>query len=118
MNTTEVDLKTPTYEDNLRGAEALLAQVREGLTATQVAEVGDAGALQVVDDTCIDGLADQRIVEQGGADADRTGTGNQEFNRIRGAGDAALADDRHLVAFRFLINLMHLEQGDRLDRRA
>lgn len=39
MNTTEVDLKTPTYEDNLRGAEALLAQVREGLTATQVAEV-------------------------------------------------------------------------------
>lgn len=75
-------------------------------------------ALHIVADALVDFLADQRVVEQGGADADGAGSGDQEFQGIFGGHDAALADDRDIVFFGDLVDLMGLQHGDGFDGRA
>ena len=75
-------------------------------------------ALQVIDDARIDLLAHQGIVKQGGTDADGGRTGDHELDRVFGRRDTALPDNRHIVVFRDLKNLVYFEQRDGLDRRS
>jgi len=72
-------------------------------------------SLQVGNESVVDLAADQRVIEQRRADTDRAGAGNQKFNGIFGAGDAALADDGNAVRFADLVDLVDLEYGDGLD---
>ena len=45
------------------------------------------------------------------------GAGNDELERILGGGDASLADDRDVMFATDLVDLVHLQQRHRLDRR-
>ena len=72
---------------------------------------------QVFRDPGVDPGTRQRVVKHGGPDPHCGGPGDQKLQGIRGRGDPALADDRHLVGAGLLVDLPGLEQGDRLDGR-
>ena len=57
-------------------------------------------SLQVLQQTLVNGFARKRLVEKCRADADSCCPREHELDRIIGAGDAALADDRHVVWLR------------------
>ena len=72
-------------------------------------------AVQIGADPLVDSREQQRIIKQGGADAHRAGAGDQEFERVFGTGDAALADDGSPVLAAYLIDLVYFQQGDGFD---
>src|SRR6202022_5110252 len=97
---------------------AVLRVARGAQRADELGHVAEAVCAQVRGDSLVDGPADQGVVEQRRADADRGGAGDDELQRIVDGGDAALPDDRDIVEARHLVHLMHLEERDRLDRRS
>src|SRR5690606_16911287 len=74
--------------------------------------------LEILGDAGIDLRADERVVEQCRAHADRGGAGDEELERILRRADAALADDGYLVPAGDFVHLVDLQQGDGLDGRA
>jgi hypothetical protein len=72
---------------------------------------------QIAEDAPVDDGADERVVEERGADAYRCGAGDEEFNGVFGAGDAPLADHRDAVWLADLIDLVDLQHSDGFDGR-
>ena len=88
-----------------------------GKCADQLAGIVEPMSPQVVFEAGIDGFANQRIVKQRRADPDGSGARQHELDGIGGRRNAALANDWHIVCLRHLVNLVHLQQCNWLDRR-
>ena len=92
-------------------------RARIGLQRTdQTTYIINIVATHVVDQTSVNSLAYQRVIEQRGANAYGTGAGNQELQSILRATDPSLPDDWNRMRARHLVNLMDFEQGHRLYR--
>ncbi len=72
--------------------------------ADQLRYLGHVVTLEIVGDTLVDGRADQRVVEQCGADTDGAGACDDEFDGILGTGNTALSDDRDGVVAADLVD--------------
>ena len=65
-------------------------------------------AREVIVDTCVYFMAGERIVEQRGANADRRGAGDNEFQRVCSGDTPALTDDRNIFRSGNLVYLLYL----------
>src|SRR5690606_40009762 len=105
---------------NKRSATPLRLRGRCRMCRARTDELSDGAQtvpLQVLCDAGIDLLADERIVEERRADPNCRSASDQELQRVICGANAALADDGHVVLARDFVDLMHLQQSDRLDRR-
>ena len=81
----------------------------QGQAAAELCYRAESVTIKIVYDALVDLVADQRVIEQGGTDANGGGAGDQEFNGVIRAGYTALADDGDVVVFADLVDLVHLQ---------
>lgn len=89
----------------------------QGQTADQGRYRIHAVALQIIRDPLVDLGTDQWIIKQRGAYSDGRGAGDQKLQGVFGTAYPPLSDDRNPVRSAYLIDLMDLQQRNRLDRR-
>jgi len=78
----------------------------------------DIMSLQIVTNAIVNGFAYERVIEQRGTDADSAGPCKQKLDCIVGVVDTTLSNNRDVVLFADLMNLMHLKQCNGFDRRS
>src|SRR6478609_827623 len=84
-------------------------------------ELGDRGCpalAEVLVEPCVHLLWRERVIEERGAEPHGRRAREHELERVVRGLDTALADDRDAALAALAVDLIHLEQRDRLDRRA
>src|SRR6185312_13768597 len=87
----------PGRAAGLAGDRTILSLVGCSQRADELSHVFETLGTQIVGDPLVDALAHHGVVEQRRAHPDCGGAGDDELERVVGAGDAALADDRDAV---------------------
>lgn len=90
----------------------------QGQAAAELCYRAESVTIKIVYDALVDLVADQRVIEQGSADTDAGGAGDQKFDGIFSTDDTALSDDGNVVVFADLVDLVHLQQRDGFDGRS
>ncbi len=89
----------------------------QGQAAGELADRGQLVPVKVVDNPLVHLAAHQWIIEQRSTHADSGGTCDEELDSILGGRYPTLANDGNVMCLAGLVDLVHLQQGDRFDGR-